>query len=106
MSKKYFRAKMRNVLEQEDEKDGKYFSANMSFPKPCCYQGIPQTIETENFGLQYSSKPLFYLPTRLLCINRIVIVIEVVNVKVFSSGAWPLLVAASGFWLKCLRNPK
>ena len=113
----------RNILEQKDEK---YFSAKMrnmrififQCPSPLVAKRILQKIETalfpslffgefpKNFDLQYSSKPLFYLPTRLLCINRIVRVIEVVNVKVFSSGAWPLLMASSGFWQQCLRNPK
>ena len=43
-----------------------------------------------------------YLPTKLLCIKRIVIVIEEVNVKVFPSGSgWAWIVASSLFWQKC-----
>ena len=78
---------------------------NISFPNP--NDQIPSPLFAKIFGFQFSSKPFFYLPTGLLCINRIVIVIEEVNVKVFSSGGgWFLLVASSHFWQKCLRNPK
>ena len=84
MKKKKLKAKVGNIFEQKQEIFGHIAQANF----------------TSCLKIYF-----VYLPTRLLFINRIVIVIEEVNVKVLPFEGW-LLVASSAFAHNCLLTSK